>query len=256
MKGQNMDATGRKNIESANLTVEELQTLADEIRHVILGDRGASMPDYVKAASKVKAKDLGYRKSRALKCESALISYFPDEVFSVLQKMEGVASRFSDDDDAFIRQNINKDYDWLASRLYASKQVISGHIRVKKMDRAPCIHEYTQAEEMFIRNNASKGHEWLSEKFAVSTSSMLNKMKRMGLIESDPNKCHTYTKKEEKYIREHISEGTASIASALGSSRFAIIKKVNRMGLKYALPKTRQKRNRQGNIRLTIKHGK
>ena len=231
----------QKKFDTANLTVDELRELADEIRQVITGNKGVTLPDYIKAAGTITPSKLGYRKSRAIKCESSLVSYFPDEVFSALQNMTGVATRFDNTDDEFLRRNINKDNQWLSDHLYINKNTLYHHIQAKGWDREAKIHEYTKAEENFLRENFSKGVKWLSDRLNISKNAMICKLKRMKLWVPSSPPSHVYTKEELAFIRTHVKKGSPAIAKKLGLSSDAIYGQIRKMGLTAKLPQHRAK---------------
>jgi hypothetical protein len=114
----------------ADLSFEELERLAEEIRTLITGGRAFPIREYIRVVSSIDSEIFGYRKGRAILFEPKLESYFPDEVFEALRKKgrEQRGHHFNREDDKFIIENISKGIEWLKDRFYTDGHTIYGRI--------------------------------------------------------------------------------------------------------------------------------
>lgn len=106
----------------ANLSFEEIDDLAEEIRVTITGGKAYTVREYLSIVRSMDAERFGFRKGRAILFEPKLESYFPDSIFAEI-KSKGRESRgheFNEDDKIFIRNNIKRGIGWLADRFYTS----------------------------------------------------------------------------------------------------------------------------------------
>jgi hypothetical protein len=104
----------------ADLSFEELEELAEEIRIIVTGGEGCTIREYVNKVVSLDVKSLGYRRAKALIFEPKLESYFPDSVFVSLREKarEWRGHTFTEDDDLFILKNNGKGIDWLKRHFY------------------------------------------------------------------------------------------------------------------------------------------
>jgi len=117
----------------ANLSIEELEKIAEDVRLIITRGKGLTLREYIERANIVSAWELGCRKTKALQFESKLEAYFPDEVFAILKlKWKTVlGQQFNDDDNEFFKVNASKGAIWLADRFYTNRNHM--HDRLVKM---------------------------------------------------------------------------------------------------------------------------
>ena len=124
----------------ANLSFEELEILADEIRTAITGDKAYTLREYMHIVSSTDINALGYRKGRAILFEPKLEAYFPDDVYTSLKEKgrEGRNHQFDEDDDSYIKCHVAQGLDWLADRFYTEREVVSERVtELELRDRLP-----------------------------------------------------------------------------------------------------------------------
>jgi len=122
-----------RNIKSkeAGLTFEEIASLAEEIRQVLVGAAAVLISEYIALARKITFFELGRRKSFAIYYEILLEGYFPDEVIEILRTkvLQCQAYQYNESDNIFFRENFFRGVEWLASRFYTDKEDIMRQAR-------------------------------------------------------------------------------------------------------------------------------
>jgi len=213
-----------KNIQSqgANLTINEIEELAEEIREKLIGNKGVDLNEYVERALNITPWKLGHRLTKALKYETKLEVFFPDRVFSALQKKTFVFLRFNKNDDEFLTKNGGKGAGWLASRFYTTKNSIWSRAKVAniKLEREQCV--YPESFENFIRKHKDKGCPWIADKLNLGYDAIHQKAKRMGVKLKRVDTSHQFIKEEDEFIRKNKRKGTMWIAEKLGLSYSSI----------------------------------
>lgn len=71
-------------IDGNNLTLEELESLAEDIRMVMTNGKGITIQQYIQRAETITEIELGTKLMESIRCENKLEAYFPDEVFKIL----------------------------------------------------------------------------------------------------------------------------------------------------------------------------
>jgi len=174
-------------ITDANLSLEEIESLAEEIRNIMLkGKCGVTMGEYIKAAQRIRPRDLGYRMTRAFRYEPKMESYFPSEVYEIL-KQKAIIQRFfsfQPYDIKFMRDNAGKGIAWVAQHMYSYYDTTDRKIRKLHISYQPKQHHYTDKEREFVKNNIDKGLKWLSTKINVDRENLRKLAKRMGIFHS------------------------------------------------------------------------
>jgi hypothetical protein len=112
---------------SADLTYDELQKLANEIRSVVSGSSLLHEGDLFECADKFPVHKMGIRKSRALINEYKLSSHFTPKFFlkirdRVKEYHDKGLLEFNESDFTFIERNFNKNNEWMAKNFYADKK--------------------------------------------------------------------------------------------------------------------------------------
>jgi hypothetical protein len=218
----------------ANLTLEELGLIAEEIRLIITKNLSLTLDQYKKRAEKISPTELGYRKIKAICNEPKLEIYFPDEVFEILKNRFSVKKLIyaNDDDKEFISANRARGYEWLSKRMYTSPDALGKLVARQGIKIIGQHYEYTKDHDEFIRKYAHNGIKWLSQKLLVSKDAIRNKAKRMGVQLANVSKIKKYSNEDNQFIRENIDKGLTYLASQLGVSCKAMESKIKRMGLK------------------------
>ena len=167
----------------AGLSPDELEHLAEEIRIIVMGDRGLTLNDYIEAAKNIHRSKFGHRKIRALQNEPSLDIYFPDKVYDILKEKgrELKFIRFDESDDAYFRRNVGKGVQWLSSRLYADTDLLYAKAKMLGIKIEGKLHHFTPSEDAFIRNNIRKGYKWLSDELNTTVASVKKRAQRIGV---------------------------------------------------------------------------
>jgi len=217
----------------ADLSIEELETLAEEIRMIVTKGIGVALSEYLEKANVTSRYELGYRKTRALQFEQKLEAYFPDEVFAILRRKGATVhiQRFNDSDDAFIRANIGRGASWMADRFYTNSKSIHKRVRRLGLSCSPDGHKWTREDDTIIRQNVDKGYKWLSEKLSVSMDCVRGRARRLK-INVFVNDKHKYSKEEDAFIRKHASEGSVWLSEKMGHSSASIRERSGRIKVK------------------------
>jgi len=189
----------------ANLSIEELEKIAEDVRLIITRGKGLALREYIERANIVSAWELGYRKTKALQFESKLEAYFPDEIFAILKlKWKTVlGQQFNDDDNEFFKVNASKGAIWLADRFYTNRKHM--HDRLVKMGLiAPTqFHAWTNEEDIFLSKHADKGYEWLSEKMKIKVTALRARASLLKIrVFSETN---DYSEQEDDFIKANTS---------------------------------------------------
>ena len=185
--------------DSSGLDLEELESMAEEIRLILVGPEGLSLEDYIERAKKIPTTELGHRRIYCIKKEMKLEVYFPNEVWNILKKRcEDVeACKCTKEDDQFIIDNRGRGYDWLSKRLYMNKKDLSRKAIQLGVKVTKAMYTYTPEKVIFIRNNAHKGAKWISEQLGVSYDAIRNKCDREN-INLFFKKPHRYTPEDNE----------------------------------------------------------
>lgn len=217
----------------ADLTLSELEKLADEIRIAIIGDVGVTLPQYVQAVSTINANNLGYRLVRAIQNEPKIEVFFPDEVYSILyNRFKDLKNpQFNWRDENFLRANASYGILWLKKHFYSSSDFIYEKTKQYNIVMVLSSHKYTPLEEEFIRRNSSKGYKWISEKMGINQIAIASKIRRMGIrIKGEKN--HEYTPEEDEVIINNTNKGSAWLAQKIGVSPQSIRSRIRTLNKK------------------------
>lgn len=199
----------------AGLTDQELLKLAEEIRTIIMPEKGYTLPEYVEVCKSINHSVFGYRKLMALYNEPKLSALFPDEVYEIL-KNKGRDKQilyFDDSDDNFLRQHAHRGVDWLSKRLYCVKSTIYKRADLKHIYIPRTHAPYTAKEDAFIRANISKGFSWIGNYLGRNKAAIHRRSLRLGF--SFDSNLHRYTPEDDDFIRKHVGRGAAYLASQL-----------------------------------------
>jgi len=171
---------------SANLTMEEMDKLAEEIRSVMLKGQGVTMEQFKRIAKRINPKTLGHRRFRALKYEPKIESYFPSEVYEILKERADRQqySRFNNDDIEFMRSHGGMGIRWVADHLYSNTRDISVKMKKFHVLYKEKHHTYSQEEKDFVRANIDKGLKWLSMRTNQEVNTLRKLAIRMGIEKS------------------------------------------------------------------------
>ena len=99
---------------NADLTFEELEELAEEIRHVLLPNKAVTFYEYIKIVRDISPNRIGYRKFNAIKYEAKLAAYLPEKILDILKNKSCKNLQFNESDDKFLIHNRAKGVEWLA----------------------------------------------------------------------------------------------------------------------------------------------
>jgi len=218
-------------INGVNLTLEELEELAAEIREVLIHNGGLTMSEYIKRASEITQLELGHRMAKAFCLEPKIEAYFPDEVYKVLHDRFLAAKHFffNEYDINFIRCHSPKGTKWIAERMYAHPDSIRVAAQKYEISILNNFYNYTPQTIEFIKKHFEKGPKWLSDRLNISVDSIRNRAKRMGLETVD---IHRFTEAEDIIIKKNYMRGTSWLAKKLNRNRSSIYHRTKSMGLK------------------------
>ncbi len=163
----------------ANLSFEDLENLADEIRTIVTAGKSYTIREYVGVASSYDSSLLGYRKGKALLFEPKLETYFPHDVFEALKKKarEEHYHLFNEDDEIFIKENIQRGISWLRNRFYTDGKTIRNKIIAMGLEKElQELDSYRKHIGLLggAFNPVTKGHIELAE--AVVKNSDINEV--------------------------------------------------------------------------------
>ena len=137
-------------ITEANLSLAELEALAEEIRLVIMGDKGLSLEQYIEI-------------------------YNPQKEHA-----------FTPEEDKFMRDHYEQGTAWLAKNLKRNIDSVFG--RLKKLGiKAPVIHNgknykrFTLSDDVYMKVYAHKGAIWLSQFLNAHVKTIQNRARRKNI---------------------------------------------------------------------------
>jgi predicted adenine nucleotide alpha hydrolase (AANH) superfamily ATPase len=111
---------------------ENMENIADSIRHAIVGKRGVTMQEYEKKAQNVLMSEIGKQNIDFIKNEPALESFFPSSIWAILKERcekERCQRFYSEKDDEFIRENKEKGTEYLSEYFDVSKDAVRKHAK-------------------------------------------------------------------------------------------------------------------------------
>jgi hypothetical protein len=223
-------------IDGANLTLEELEGLGEEIRCVLINNTAILMKDYIQRALKVDFSELGYRKCRALRLELKLESCFPDEVYRILHERTMLVPisffRINNDDKKFILQNALKGTKWLAQKMYTDRRGVREIAKHLGISIAKESNEFLPEEINFIKKHADKGIPWISKTLNHPIHSIRSKACSLGIETRDCSVGHRFTPEEDEIIKTNLSKGRRWLATCLGRSLDSIRARTKTLKLK------------------------
>lgn len=221
----------------AGLTTDELASLAEEIRFIVMGNKGMTIFEYLKSCDSIPYKKFGYRKLKALHNEPKLSIFFPDEVYEILKDKgkEKKCIAFDESDNLFFKNNGCRGIDWLTKRFYSCPQTIYKRAERIGVKINPTVHFFTPEEDLFITNNFSKGCSWIAEKLHSNKHSIRNRALILGL-KFQP-KGHRYNAEEDAFIISNRHNGSEWLSNQLKVTVASVWKRAHK--LKVGIPSIR-----------------
>jgi hypothetical protein len=216
--------------DGANLTLEELESLAEEVRIVLTQNKGMTLDQYKERASTIDPEELGCRKLAAICKEPKLEAYFPDEVIEILRSrfFNIHKSNLKDDDIEFIHRNEQMGNVWLSKHMYIHRDSLSRLSKKHGLNIISKKQEYTQEEEAFISQNSSKGSRWLAEKLNRSMDAICNKARRMKI---HLGAASPYTPEDDIFIKNNMLKGSRWIATQINRNIDSVRKRANKLNI-------------------------
>lgn len=218
---------------SFSVDIEYLESIAEEIRLIIVGNRGLTINEYLKKATTIPLIELGHRRIHTIKNESKLEAYFPSVVWKVLRdRCERVkSSRLTDHDVWFIMENRCKGYKWLSEKMYMTPSNIARKAKQFNIEIDKEDNKYDAETMKFISDNADKGAEWIGMQLKISPDSIRHKCQRDG-ITLKGNKLHKYTAEENKLIKTECYKGAEYFSKLFNVTPAAIKRHAVRLGVR------------------------
>lgn len=222
--------------DASGLNLEEMEQITEEIRTMIVGPRGLSLPEYIESASKIPLIQLGHRRIYSIKNEPKLEAYFPSEVWAVLKKRcdEVKYYKLTEEDAQFISDNCGRGYEWLSKKLYMCKSSLSRKAGQLGIKINPKHFHFTPSMMEFIKKNVYKGATWLSEQLGCLSDSIRYKCDVEG-ISLFVKKLHYYTPEEDEFIKQNAQNGSRWISGKLNTRKRSIVDRASRLGVKLAI---------------------
>ena len=212
----------------AQLKFDELEKMAFEIIDIIRGNKQTNLPKYIELAKKVKASQLGYRKSGALKNEPKLEMFFPTPVWDVLKNRKFKQLSFNKSDHAYIKKHKHKNSKWLAKRFYTKVIAINRYCRKYKIELPRQFKVWTQEEDEFIRNNTNKSCSWIAKKLNLNVKQVSSHAKYLN-VKLNNRSSVPYTPQEDNFIRNNCDKGLTWLSSKMNRSKGAIKQRARRI---------------------------
>ena len=156
-----------------HLNVDEMtrmESIADQIRISITGQKGIMLDDYVKKASTIPLLNIGIENINEIKDNEGMQGFFPDKVWEILKKRCDVEAiddiniiEFENEKEIIIESNniesdLNKD---IAINKSISK-----------------ANKYDEKTMNFIRSNAHMGCRWIADHLGYTYDAIQKKCKR------------------------------------------------------------------------------
>jgi len=207
----------------SGLTIEELEGIAEEIRFLIVGSEGVTMPEYIKRASEIPLIKLGHRRIYSIKKELTLEAYFPLAVWNILKERcdKVKSSRLTEDDNRFIAEHKGRGFKWLSERMYVILRNLSRKSKQIGVEIAHSNFDYTPSVVQFIKDHAQYGAGWIANKLGIDSDAIYSKCKRDGIV-LKTKKVHIYTPDDDKFIKQNADKGSQWLAQQLHVTRRSI----------------------------------
>jgi len=234
---KNVKATEVK-MYDADLTLKDLEVLAEEIRMILTNGNGMTIEEYINCASSFPLSKLGYRKAKAIQCEVLLESFFPDEVYRILkERVSQYAHYYSNESDKqFMSENAGRGYKWIAKKMYTDSHGVSKQAkRLGLKIQTKLVVMLTPQLLDFIRNHADKGATWISKNSNISVSAVKYHAHKMGITLANPQVQHQYVPEEDAIIKENLDKGSSWVAKKLGRSLDSVVGRAKILHLKFPM---------------------
>jgi len=163
------------------VSYDELQSLAEEIRLMIVGETGVTLADYIEKAESFSISKLGYRQAKSILTNNKMVVFFPSEVFKIIK--DKITQRenffFNDDDLKFLSNNRQKGSEWLATRFFTTRKNIRDISTKHNIQFKHVYRQFTETEDKFILGNIDKGCTWIAVELNREVSSVRGRFKRI-----------------------------------------------------------------------------
>ena len=211
--------------------IGELETIADELRVRIIGNRAVTLADYISFASSKKGDEIGLFYLWAVKTNPCLGKYFPDEVFDILKKKTG-KHYFSVEEKQFLKENAPNGVKYLAWKLNVPphtvlKQAGSMNVSVARRNYDPYSSEETA---LVLSESAVYTDRELARKITGRRRHAIQcKRLRMGIKKQIHMQWEDFPEKEAYLMRSYKSQTCQQIADHLGLRYHQVKTKIERL---------------------------
>ena len=222
----------------ANLNVEDIKLLSEEIYDLVHGDEPMTIPEYIEKAKSLKKEDLGYRKLKAIHAEPEISMYFPDEVLDALKALDHENINFNQSDYDFLSKNKNLGLERLSELFYSDVKYIQDQCH--KVGIKMSIHRpkttFTDDQDLILKNNAFRGYKWLCEKIGKSQKTIKRRADQIGVEVKHVTKFD-YTLEEDGVIQNFAYLGDKYLAKRLGRSERSVRARAREINVKLKVVK-------------------
>jgi nicotinate (nicotinamide) nucleotide adenylyltransferase len=220
-----------------SFTYDELSILAEEIRILIVGNAYMpyTMEEYIKKVKRLKLKDLGLRKLRAIQNESRLMAFFPNEIYEILyNRVKNIHRPFlNKSDNEYLIKNAYKGTKVLSDYFYCKRGTVERRLKDLGVSLQDFIttrnHIYTKTEDDFILSHFDKGPTWLGNKIGTSKHSIRRRKNVLSKRIIVSNHDHHYTQEDVDFIKNNYKKGVVYLSKFIGASIDSIYAKATRI---------------------------